>query len=357
VGSEWTIVSEDEALARLGAEREVVRGDAVTFARGADGTVVIIVDAGDRPLGNAVAGERAMVLHEPFPDGVLDWLSPAGWSQPRFYALVRLAEGCLRLGEVSASFSAPGSGGLRCELNWDAKLPPELLDQARPVADTPLPGVEWLVHLPDDPGAALRDFLTGWYADLPVAAPFPAPAIPIPPALQAFYNLAAGRVDILGQQDTIYPPDRLEIGGAYHDRIIIGVENQAVWNILIDRDDPDPTVYYQGAGGGRIVPERESLGAYLLLFSLMEAAVTSPVTGHTVLDNQQLEHFTRRLISVPLQPLSVPADPTHLYVAPGLVALTAGLHGDRTHVFVGARQRVSLRATRDWATAWSTFNG
>ncbi|MCP3785362.1 MULTISPECIES: hypothetical protein [Micromonospora] len=59
---------------------------------------------------------------------------------------------------------------------------------------------------------------------------------------------------------------------------------------------------------------------------------------------------------MPLQPLAVPADPTHLYVAPGLVALTAGLHGG-THVFVGARQRASLRATRDWTTAWSTFNG
>jgi len=53
---------------------------------------------------------------------------------------------------------------------------------------------------------------------------------------------------------------------------------------------------------------------------------------------------------VPLQPLAVPADPTHLYVAPGLVALTAGLHGG-THVFVGARQRASLRATRYWTTA------
>ncbi|MBF9128310.1 hypothetical protein I0C86_04770 [Plantactinospora sp. S1510] len=357
MAGEWTIVSEDEALARLGTKPEVVRGDAVTFAKGEDGAVVIIVDAGDRPSGNAVAGERAIMLHEPFPDGVLDWLSPQGWSHPPCYALVRLPEGCLELGEVSESFSAPGSGGLRCELNWDRKLPPELLDRARPVTDTPLPGVEWLAHLPDDPGAALRDFLTGWYADLPAAAPFPAPAVPIPPALQAFYDLAAGRVDILGQQDAIYPPDRLAIGGEDDDRIIIGVENQGVWSILIGRDDRDPTVYHHAAGGGQVIAERESLGAYLLLFSLAEAAVTSPVTGHAVLDNQQLERFRRHLVPVPLQPLAVPADPTHLYVAPGLVVLTAGLYGDGTHVFVGARQRAALRAARDWATAWSTFNG
>ncbi|HEX5594589.1 MAG TPA: hypothetical protein VFX61_00995 [Micromonosporaceae bacterium] len=353
---EWTIVSEDEALARLGAERKVVRGDAVTFAKGAEGTVVIIVDAGDRPSGNAVAGERAMMLHEPFPDGVSEWLSPAGWSHPPFYALVRLTEGCLELGEVSKSFSASRSGRLQCELSWDAKLPPELLDRARPVADTPLPGAEWLAHLPDDPGAALRDFLTGWYADLPAAAPFPAPAVPIPPSLQAFYDLAAGRVDILGQQDAIYPPDRLEIGGEDNERIIIGVKNQGVWKILIGREDPDPTVYYHGADGDQVA-ERESLGVYLLLFSLTEAAVASPITGHAVLDNQQLERFIRHLIPVPLQPLAVPADPAHLYVAPGLVALTAGLHGDGTHVFVGARQRASLSAARDWTTAWSTFNG
>ncbi|MFC6022072.1 hypothetical protein ACFP2T_38655 [Plantactinospora solaniradicis] len=353
---EWRIVSEDEALARLGAEPEVVRGDAVTFAKGADGTVIIIVDAGDRPSGNAVDGERGIMLHEPFPDGVLDWLSPAGWSHPPFYALVRLMQGCLELGEVSASFSAPGSGGLRCELNWDAKLPPELLDRVRPVADAPSPGVEWLAHLPDDPGAALRDFLIGWYADLPADVSFPAPAVPIPAALQAFYDLAAGRTDILGQRDAIYPPDRLEIGGE-DDRIVVGVENQGVWEILIGRDDPDPTVYYHGAGGAPVVAERESLGAYLLLFSLAEAAVTSPVGGHAVLDNQQFERFIRHLVPVPLRPLSVPADPTHLYVAPGLVALTADLHGDGTHVFIGARQRASLRPARDWTTAWSRFNG
>jgi hypothetical protein len=126
---------------------------------------------------------------------------------------------------------------------------------------------------------------------------------------------------------------------------------------LPGRDDPDPTVYYHGAGGGQVVAERKSLSAYLLLFSLMEAAVTSTTTGHAVLDNRQLERFTRHLTPVPLQPLTVTADPTRLYVAPGLVALAAGLHGDGTHVFVGSRQRASLRATRDWATAWCTFNG
>ncbi|MEV0609903.1 hypothetical protein AB0I61_26400 [Polymorphospora rubra] len=329
----------------------------MTFAKGADGRGVIIVDAGDRPSGNAVAGERAIMLHEPFPDGVLEWLSPPGWSHPPFYALVRLTEGCLELGEVSERFSVSRSGRLRCELNWRAKLPLELLDRARPVVDMPLPGVERLAHLPDDPGAALRDFLTGWYADLPTATPFPAPTVPIPPALQAFYDLAAGRVDILGQQDAIHPPDRLKIGRENDDRIIIGVENQGVWTILIGRDDPDPTVYYRGAGDDQVVAERESLGAYLLLFSLAEAAVTSPITGHAVLDNQQLERFTRHLTPVPLQPLTVPTDPTHLHVAPGLVALTTGLHSDGTHLFVGARQRAGLRAARGWSTAWTRFNG
>ncbi|WP_238008732.1 hypothetical protein KZZ52_03075 [Dactylosporangium sp. AC04546] len=357
MGGEWAIVSEDEALARLGPEREVVRGDAVTFAKGADGTVVIIVDAGDRPSGNAVDGERAMMLHEPFPDGVLDWLSPPGWTHPSFYALVRLPEGCLDLGEVSAGFSAPRSVGLRCELEWETKLPLELLDRVRPVTDAPVPGVDWLAHLPNDPGAALRDFLTGWYADLPAATPFPAPAVPIPPALQAFYDLAAGHADILGQQHVIYPPDRLQIGAGDDDRIIIGVEGQGVYKILIGRDDPDPTVYYHGAGDDLVVVERESLGTYLLLFSLAEAAYTSPVYGHALLDNQQLERFTRHFVPVPLQPLTVPADPTRLYVAPGLVALTTVLFSPGTHVFVGSRQRAALRAARDWTTAWTWFNG
>jgi hypothetical protein len=120
----------------------------------------------------------------------------------------------------------------------------------------------------------------------------------------------AGRADILGQQNAIHPPDRLQISGKDDDRIIIGVENQGVWDLLIGRKDPDPTVYYRGAGGSPIVAEREPLGAYLLLFSLTEAAVTSPITAHTVLDNQQLEHFTGHDIPVPLRPLAVPADPT-----------------------------------------------
>jgi hypothetical protein len=357
MGGGWTVVAEGEAFARLDAEHELVRGEAVTFAKDAAGTVVVIVDAGDRLSGNAVAGERAIMLHEPFPDGVLDWLSPPGWSHPPFYAWVRLAEGCLELGEVSANFSVRVSGGLRCELNWEAKLPPELLDRVRPVADSPVPGVEWLAHLPDDPDAALRDFLTGWYTDLPAATPFPAPAVPVPPVLQTFYDLAAGRADILGQQDTIYPPDRLKIGGEDDDRIVIGGENQGVWEILIDRDDPDPTVYHCGTRGTWTVAERGSLGAYLLLFSLAEAALTSPVTGYAVLDNQQLERFIGHLTAVPLQPLAVSADPRRLYVAPGLVALTTNLYGGGTGVFVGGRQRAALRPARDWATDWSSFNG
>ncbi len=36
-------------------------------------------------------------------------------------------------------------------------------------------------------------------ADLPICAPFRASAVPIPPALQGFYDLARGRADILGQ--------------------------------------------------------------------------------------------------------------------------------------------------------------
>ncbi|MER7443852.1 hypothetical protein [Micromonospora avicenniae] len=49
----WSVVSERAAVDAAGANVEVVHGDGVTFAYGAE-ALVVIVDAGDRPHGNAV---------------------------------------------------------------------------------------------------------------------------------------------------------------------------------------------------------------------------------------------------------------------------------------------------------------
>ncbi|MFD6566216.1 hypothetical protein [Micromonospora profundi] len=52
----WSVVPERVAVDAAGSNVEVVHGDGVTFAYGAD-ALVVIVDAGDRPHGNVVAKE------------------------------------------------------------------------------------------------------------------------------------------------------------------------------------------------------------------------------------------------------------------------------------------------------------
>ncbi|SIR96836.1 hypothetical protein [Micromonospora avicenniae] len=95
----WSIVPERSAVNAAGPNVEVVHGDGVTFAYGAD-ALVVIVDAGDRPHGNAVDDANTLMLREPLPSEATQWMSSKNRSNQPLLGFVKMAEGCLALGEL-----------------------------------------------------------------------------------------------------------------------------------------------------------------------------------------------------------------------------------------------------------------
>ncbi len=56
-------------------------------------------------------------------------------------------------------------------------------------------------------------------------------------------------------------------------------------------------------------------------------------------------------------PMRWPGDPTHYYVAPGLVAATATSPDGSVEVYVGSRYRSALRPLHDPGFTWEQFDG
>ncbi|MEV0156090.1 hypothetical protein AB0H57_20495 [Micromonospora sp. NPDC050686] len=311
----------------------------------------MIVDAGDRPHGNAVDNANTIVLREPLPREATQWMNSKNQSRQPLLGFVRTDDGCLALGELYQAESIYRGMNLYtgeqaslafAKLTWAERLPPGLLDKVLPTPALPVPGIDWLDDVPRNLTGALRSFLTAWYADVPVppAAP-PHAAMRLPAPLLAFYDIAAGREEILGQQDFIKPLDRLEY---LQDEplVIFANENQGVWWALIDPTDDDPVVWYDG--GPERLRERERLSGFLLQFALTEAVSTSPFTGFATVTAEVLDRFVEDLVPVPLQPMRVPGDPTRHWVAPGLVAMAADYGESGIWLSVGSRQRsVSVR--------------
>lgn len=252
----WSVVPERVAVDAAGSNVEVVHGDGVTFAYGAD-ALVVIVDAGDRPHGNAVDNANTLVLREPLPSAATQWISSKNEFNRPLLGFVKMADGCLALGELYQARSiyrgmnpyTGEQGSLTfAELTWGERLLPGLLDRVRPTPTLPVPGIDWLDNVPQDLTRALRSFLTAWYADVPVPPATPQhAAMTLPASLLAFHDIAAGRSEILGRQDFIKPLDRIE----YLDDeplVVFAAENQGVWVALID---PPTTIRSFGTTAAR----------------------------------------------------------------------------------------------------------
>lgn len=95
----WLVVPERMAVDAAGPNVEVVHGDGVTFAYGAD-ALIVIVDAGDRPHGNAVDDANALMLREPLPSEATQWISAKNKSNQPLFGFVKTAVGCLALGKL-----------------------------------------------------------------------------------------------------------------------------------------------------------------------------------------------------------------------------------------------------------------
>ncbi|MGC5331197.1 hypothetical protein [Micromonospora sp. DT62] len=357
----WSVVTEPDMLSRAGVPAQALPAEHVTYVVGPS-AMLVIVEVGDRVGGNAVQSCDGVALREPFPETTAARLSSAGLPLLGF---VRVPEGYVPLGRLENTVSRyepisidgsawPFDGEAEltwCQLRLAKRMPFDVLDRVRPTPQQPLPTLDWLRFLPDDPMAALRDFVAGWYADIPAADDgLDAQNLKLPAPLLAFYRAAAGRREVLGLHNEIYTADELEFED--DGRLQFGAENQGVFAMLLDPTDADPIVQYDGLHAEQ---EREPLSAFLLQFLLCEASYSSPFTGFATVTEEQARLLVQPLHPVPLQPMRWPGDPTRHYVSDGVVVTTATAPDGSIEVYAGSRHRSALRPLRD--AVWERFDG
>jgi hypothetical protein len=372
-----TVVTEPEAVRLAGPGAYVAAAGPVTYVHG-PAARVLIIQAGDRPGGSTVDSRESIELRAPFPVEISGWLDAHDLPLLGF---VRMQDGCMAIGALretrrvsagavqwgsqwAAGPVAAGSAGSlsRVDLAMDEYLPADVLDLVRPTPVRDVPGIDWLTEVTNDRVAALRGFLTGWYADV---APIPALSEPIsmrlPEPLAVFYRLAAARPVIYGVHNRIVTPGELQ----YSDGLVaIANENQGTWKKLIDPSQDDPVVENHGVFGwfdpvtdapAAPVGTTERLSHFLLQFALVEAVMSAPFAGHATISATDLERVAGRMRLVPLPPANFPENPTRIYVSPGLVAIAFPYEG--LQLSVTSRQRCALREWRNPGFEWNAFNG
>ncbi|MFY1698295.1 hypothetical protein [Solwaraspora sp. WMMA2101] len=227
-----------------------------------------------------------------------------------------------------------------------------------PPVDDPEPtATQWVTLVATDRVAALRDFVAGWYADVPAHPTATGDAdrgdVAVPPPLRQFYRAAAGRAVVYGVQNAIRPVDRLvpDADGW----VGFADENQGAFTLRYRPGPVDPPVRCDD--GRTAVDEAEPLSGVLLQFVLSEAAVGAPVGGFGWLGPTALHRLTSALRTVPLAPAGWRGGPVSLHAGPGLVVAVAAADSDGDHhVFVGARHRPALDRLRPLDLPWEEFD-
>ncbi|MEU1518059.1 hypothetical protein ABZ490_38950 [Streptomyces sp. NPDC005811] len=357
------------------AERFTFGGATVVI--GLAGTV-IVTEAGDRgPARSGVWNADEVRLFGPAPAPVTKRLMGRTWTWGAVdeglpvHLMVRLEEGLLYLGvsrtvQVGTALQ-PGCTEYeltRCVVRLEVPLSRSLLDRVRPpLPAVNLPGLDWLRHVNGDRGAALEQFVTGWY---PVTNAVDTPSTrlasaPIPDGLRQLYRLAVQRPAALGVQNRIYPESDLRADDR-GEMLVFGVENQGgfVWSLLwtLGGEETDPTVWFCDDSESPIA-EQEPLSGFLLQFSLFEAAMRADYLAlprNLELTAQQVDQLTERLDPVPLRPFW-PWSPTRFYVAPGLVMHVCEAGDSKFEAWAGATHRSALALLADATVEWSRFDG
>jgi hypothetical protein len=355
VAERWTIVTEDEVLSHAGNPAQTYPADNVTYVVGPLATLIIL-EPGDRPGGNGVQTRDGLTLHEPFPSAVEALLvkrNPVKWG------FVRVPEkGYIPLGTVyytggEEMYRGGSSALISCELKFQDRLDLDVLQQIRQTAQDPLPDIDWLRSLERDPLAAMTGFIARWYADLPPSRDkVRRPPFALPKPLLAFYQAAAGRREIYGVQNELFEAGRLEREA--DGRVMVGTENQGVFDMYLNPAEADPRVQYDGLD---VAESREPLSRFLLQFLLFEAASASPFGAFATVTAEQARRLVEPLHEVPLEPLEWPVDPTRFSVAPGLVVAAGADPDGAVEVWAGSRQRWGLRSLRDPGFSWHRFDG
>lgn len=206
----------------------------------------------------------------------------------------------------------------------------------------------WLALLDVDRIAAMREFLVAWYPDL-TPGPLP-PELPAP--LAELYAMAAGRPELLGTQNSLYPPDQLR-PHPEEGLLIFGAENQGNFSWLIDPAEEDPMVWLAPLYEAPLA-EREPLSGFLVQFCLFEALMSGVLAGSPVVPTEQARQVTDSLHEVPLAPWHWPADPTRFFVGPDLV-LCASTYADHIEIMAGARTPAALAPLAATDVEWELF--
>ncbi|WP_327009810.1 hypothetical protein OHA72_22810 [Dactylosporangium sp. NBC_01737] len=361
----FDVVSEPDVVTLSGAGARVYRTPYATYVLGPD-AFIVVVEPGDRPDGTAVQDRQLLKLTGPLPDEVNTFLlqdlihqgprSPA--TETALLGFVRVEGGCMPLGPI-----ALGGGGVYdpCEerlveyrLRLRHALPFEALDRARPpLHPPPPPSTTWLDLVPDDPVAATREFITGWYADVPPRRDVVVPRS-VPAALASFHTAAAGRDEVLGRQDHLFPPHMLHPGE--DGWLEFGAENQGGFVLAFDPATPDPTVLYRYWTDEPIV-DPHPLSTFLLLFALYEASFTGPYLASANLTTEQAQQLTQELRRVPLRNRWWPSTDTEFHVGNGLIVQLTPAEGATWYTFTSARHRAHLEPLRHLDIRWKIFQG
>ncbi|MEU4625582.1 hypothetical protein AB0G04_37125 [Actinoplanes sp. NPDC023801] len=338
----WSVVAEAAALTAAGPGARIHETADAVFAAGPDATVVICT---------GLRTAEDLRVDGPFPRLVEGRLT--GGDGLPLHAFARLPDGCLVLGTARVTEVARRRGLLkRLDLRLDMPLPEHLLTLAGPVGQ---PGAAWLDLLPDDPVAALARFVGDWYPDVP-ADSVPEPAGGQPEALRAFHRAAAGRAALYDGSLRVLPEPR---PGGPGGTLTFGESGDGTFELLMEPGGDDPPVYYHGLSD-QPLRERERLSAYLLLLTLTRVAMDRPGLasgGMAFADRAQARRIVAPLRRVPLRPLRWPCARSRLYAGPDTVALVGADDTDWFEVYVGTRDRASLRRLRKIGLDWASLDG
>lgn len=328
------LLDEQDAIRMAGASAIGCESDGVVVTLGDDATV-IVANPVDAPGVSGVRSRETFHLHGPFVGdaGVRFFGYPPtsphwSWTQrddPRpIHLLIRLPEGCLYLGVCRPRHGKFDDDLLyEADLTIEPALSAETLDQVRPPSEPgPLPGLEWVPDVTDNPRAALDRFVQDWipetYRDL---GELNTGDRNVPAPLADYYRLARRRPALLGVQNYIDPPERwLERRDGL---VSFAHENQGGFTWLFNPRQEDPEVWIDGLGNG-LVREHAPLSGFLLQFALFETMMNMPYGTYFANANPAtIERVTGFWRPLPWAPWRWPNDSTRFFVAPGLIATTS----------------------------------
>lgn len=199
----------------------------------------------------------------------------------------------------------------------------------------------------------MREFLVEWNPGPERGVVGPASS-EVPAALAELYAIAVDRPEVLGTQNSVYPPGELRTDPR-EGLLVFAAENQGNFSWMIDPAEEDPVVW-RVARPEPPEAERERLSGFLVQFCLFEA-ISSGLQAVGWSDSPaRARRLTASLREVPLAPWRWPVDPTRFFVAPDLVLCTGTYEDGQVQIAAAARSSAALALLADTDVEWDHFD-